>query len=94
MRGALDWFFRNRLTGEVTIGQWPNAPLLAFGAFALIDWVLAPTGTTGSVIRILGAASLAIWAVDELARGVNPWRRCLGAAVLAGLAWNSGRALA
>ncbi len=25
------------------------------------------------------------WAGDELLRGVNPWRRCLGAAVLIGL---------
>jgi hypothetical protein len=24
------------------------------------------------------------WAVDELIRGVNPWRRFLGGAVLAG----------
>ena len=27
-------------------------------------------------------ASLVVWAVDELCRGVNPWRRCLGAALL------------
>ena len=26
---------------------------------------------------------LAWWAADEVLRGVNPWRRCLGAAVLA-----------
>jgi hypothetical protein len=25
--------------------------------------------------------SLLIWAADEIVRGVNPWRRCLGAAV-------------
>jgi hypothetical protein len=26
---------------------------------------------------------LIIWAADEIVRGVNPWRRCLGAAVIA-----------
>jgi len=31
--------------------------------------------------------ALAWWAVDEVVRGVNPWRRCLGAGVLAFLAW-------
>jgi hypothetical protein len=30
--------------------------------------------------------ALAVWAGDELLRGVNPWRRCLGGAVLTGLA--------
>jgi hypothetical protein len=25
---------------------------------------------------------LIIWGVDEIVRGVNPWRRCLGAAVV------------
>jgi hypothetical protein len=31
--------------------------------------------------------ALGWWAVDEVLRGVNPWRRLLGTAVLAGLAW-------
>lgn len=94
MRRALDWFFRDRTTGAITVGQWPNAPLLAFGALALVDWLLAPTGDAGTVVRALGSASLGVWAADELARGVNPWRRCLGAAVLVGLiaSWSRARA--
>lgn len=36
---------------------------------------------------IVAVASLVIWAGDEIIRGVNPWRRTLGVAVLgAGLA--------
>jgi hypothetical protein len=27
-------------------------------------------------------AGLIIWGADEIFRGVNPWRRCLGAAVV------------
>jgi hypothetical protein len=31
----------------------------------------------------VAGVALAVWAVDEIVRGVNPWRRILGAAVLA-----------
>ena len=33
-------------------------------------------------LKVVGGVSLAIWALDEVGRGVNPWRRCLGASVL------------
>jgi len=33
---------------------------------------------------VLATAGLVWWAIDELFRGVNPWRRLLGGAVLAG----------
>ena len=82
MRSAVDWFFRNRITGEITIGQWPNAPLLIFAACAAIDLAAAPDGTLGRIVKIVGGVSLAIWALDEILRGVNPWRRCLGGVVL------------
>nr|WP_082513822.1 hypothetical protein [Methylobacterium sp. Leaf465] len=84
---AIDWFFRDRKTGAITIGQWPNAPLLIFIGCALVGWLDGPGGRIGPYLRILGAAALAWWAVDEVVRGVNPWRRCLGAGVLAFLAW-------
>jgi hypothetical protein len=85
---------RDRRTGAITIGQWPNPPLLIFGVCATVDWLFAPAGSLGSVLRLLGALALTYWAMDELLRGVNPWRRCLGALVLAGLSWNLVQALA
>ena len=85
--GAIGWFFRNRGTGEITIGQWPNAPLLIFAGCALLGWVLDSAGGPGVAVRIVGGISLAYWALDEIFRGVNPWRRCLGAAVMAGAAY-------
>ena len=36
-------------------------------------------------LRIVALLSLTIWALDEIVRGVNPWRRCLGAVVLIGI---------
>jgi hypothetical protein len=37
----------------------------------------------GTAVEVTGTAALVIWAVDEIVRGVNPWRRMLGAVVLA-----------
>ena len=69
-RRALDWFFRDRRTGAITIGQWPNPPLLIFGVCAAVDWLFAPAGSLGSVLRLLGALALTYWAMDETpARG-------------------------
>jgi hypothetical protein len=33
-------------------------------------------------LKVVFKCGLLVWAVDELFRGVNPWRRFLGAAVL------------
>jgi hypothetical protein len=40
----------------------------------------------GIAARVIATVFLVMWAGDELLRGVNPWRRCLGSAVLIGLA--------
>jgi len=34
-------------------------------------------------LRWVGAGALLVWAVDEVARGANPFRRILGGVVLA-----------
>ena len=80
----IDWLFRNRDTGRMTIVQFPNAALGLFLAATCLQWLLAPTGELGAGLRVLAAGGSIWWAVDELIRGVNPWRRLLGAAVLAG----------
>lgn len=82
-----DWCFRNRVTGAITIGQWPNAALWIVLAVATVEWVLAPTGHLGTAMRVVGTAALAYWAAGELLRGVNPWRRALGAGALCYLAF-------
>ena len=46
--------------------------------------LLSPAGTVDSTLRVVAAGSLFWWAIDEVLRGVNPWRRLLGAGVLAG----------
>jgi hypothetical protein len=80
-----EWLFRNRRTGEITIGQTPNASLLVFAA----AWVLAllwdPGGAIGTGLDVISGVALLVWSGDELLRGVNPFRRLLGAVVLGGL---------
>lgn len=87
MNRFVDWFFRDRATGTVVIGQWPNLPLWLFGLAAGLSWTIEAAGlpAPASVVlglRIASAVCLAWWALDEVIRGVNPWRRCLGGGVL------------
>ena len=44
--------------------------------------LLDPSGWTGTGLDVVAAGGLVWWAVDELVRGVNPWRRLLGGGVL------------
>ncbi|HUQ40195.1 MAG TPA: hypothetical protein VM030_08545 [Acidimicrobiales bacterium] len=78
-------FFLNPDTGELTIFQAPNPPLWIFFAAALTKRVADPAGTTGTVLAVVSGVALAWWSIDELVRGDSPFRRLLGAVVLAGL---------
>lgn len=77
-----DWLFRNRQTGETTIGQRPNAAIIIFAVAWVARRIVAPTGSVGTALDVIVTGSLIFWALDEMVRGVNPWRRILGAVVL------------
>lgn len=79
----IDWLFRNRRTGRITVAQAPNAPLLVFLVAVVVRWIFHPSGTVATVVNVVAAIALIVWSVDEIVRGVNPWRRILGGAVLA-----------
>jgi hypothetical protein len=70
MRRALRWLFEDRSTGRLVVAQWPNIPLWVWIVASLLRWHLVAT------------AALVVWAVLEVAKGVNPFRRGLGALVL------------
>ena len=78
------WFCKNRQTGEITIAQKPNLILsLTFAAFAVrfaLQIFDAPSNVV-SVFRWASVILLLLFGLDELFRGVNPWRRTLGLAV-------------
>jgi hypothetical protein len=82
VRSTVDWAFRNRKTGRLTVVQFPNVSLGVFLVASLVRHFVHPTDTPGALLEALVGISLAWWAIDEIVRGVNPWRRFLGAAVL------------
>ena len=64
--------------------QLPNRALGLFLIAALVRWLFDPTGRPRDALGLAATGALIWWAVDEVVRGVNPWRRLLGGAVLAG----------
>lgn len=90
----VDWLFRDRVTGGFTVGQFPSWSLGTWLASVAVRVVLHPRGTAGAVVEAVGTAALVVWAVDEMVRGVNPWRRILGTIVLAATAAGATRRLA
>jgi hypothetical protein len=81
-RRFLQWFFRNRETGAITIAQTPNLVLWIVIVGSALIWALHPAGRFGVALEIVVRVAILVWAIDEVWRGVNPWRRFLGAAVL------------
>lgn len=64
----------------LSVAQFPNAPL---GLWLVAKVVAAPTsGSLQSAAELVAVISLAIWAVLELAMGVNWFRRGLGLVAL------------
>jgi hypothetical protein len=78
----IDWMFRSRTTGRITIAQIPNLSLALFLATSIATWLLEPAGAVNTGLLAVRICALIWWAVDELVRGVNPWRRILGGGVL------------
>lgn len=63
------------------IAQFPNPPLLV----ALAGWTVAAVtdGTGHDAGEVVLTVGLVVWAVEEVAGGVNRFRRLLGAGALA-----------
>lgn len=80
---AVDWTFRSRENGRLTIAQWPNFSLWIVIGCDLAEVLWHPAGVVGGIVHWTGRAALVWWSVDEIVRGVNPFRRGLGIVVLA-----------
>ena len=79
---GIDWFFRSRETGKITIAQVPNLSLALFVVLRIAQVLLSPHGAARDALTWAGTGVLGWWAVTEICRGVNPFRRVLGTAVL------------
>ena len=85
VRTSTNWVFRDRKNGRIVIAQRPNLPLVV-GLAALVSARLAePPDPWRAVLSVVGNVAMVVWGGDELVRGVNPWRRALGAGVLVAL---------
>jgi hypothetical protein len=77
---SLDWWLRDR-NGRLVVAQWPNVALWVWIAARLLTWTGALASHRGALSGVARGA-LIVWALDELVRGVNPFRRVLGAVVV------------
>ena len=80
-RGVLRWWFEDRSSGHLVVGQTPNLLLWIFIIAWTTNKVVHPAGLPGKALSGAASASLVLWSLDEIARGVNPWRRALGTGV-------------
>ena len=65
-----------------TVGQFPNPPLWIALAALLMTWLTDEASTVNDVAHAVLYVALTIWAYEEAARGVNGFRRALGAVAL------------
>ena len=70
-RGFLDWMFRSRKNGRITLVQLPNWPLGVWLLTSVAMWLGKPKGPVGASLFALESAALAWWAGDQVLRGVN-----------------------
>lgn len=66
--------------GRIVIWQWPNVWLIAWAITTVVS--LFFTGTLATVLSWAATLLLGIWAVVEMTKGVNYFRRALGLLIL------------
>jgi hypothetical protein len=82
-RSAVAWFFTDPDTGKLVVAQWPNPSLAIYLVATAVRSLAHPEGTAGTALTVVGTTAILWWSVLEIARGDSPFRRVLGAAVLA-----------
>ena len=75
--------FRSRETGKVVVVQPLNIPLGVFFVAAAVRRFAGLEGPPRTAVEVVAFVSIMWWAIDEILRGVNPFRRLLGAGVAA-----------
>lgn len=78
---SLDWWVRDQ-NGGLTLAQWPNPALAVWLVTVVVAWTGVLGAARTATLADVGRGALVVWALDELLRGVNPFRRLLGAVVL------------
>jgi hypothetical protein len=79
-RSLWDKIWRDR-GGNTVVYQTPNAWIIAWAVLDVVA-IFAPSKQIASVAWDVGSGALIVWALLELFRGVNYFRRALGLLVL------------
>jgi hypothetical protein len=61
----------------VTVAQFPNPPLIVALFAVVVSWV-ADDGSIYDIARAVFYVAFTVWAWEEVARGVNLFRKALG----------------
>ncbi len=80
--GSVRWWFENRETGDITIAQFPNWPLIAVLALWVVGRFLDAGTLAADLVGWATTGLWILWAWLEVRHGVNPWRRLLGLLVI------------
>ena len=64
------------------MAQAPNLALMVFAVATAVGRLLDGHHQASRVLADVASGAILCWSLDELIRGVNPWRRALGAVVL------------
>ena len=79
--GSASWWFRSS-DGRQTLWQPPN-PALCVWLVTLVLGRLDLSEAHATAVAGVRHGALLVWALDEVVRGASPFRRVLGAVVLA-----------
>ena len=60
------------------VAQVPNLPLLIWVGTIVLRRFIESGTTARDILEWAGWLALGWWSIDELFRGLNPWRRLLG----------------
>jgi hypothetical protein len=64
------------------VAQVPNLALVVFLLAAAAGRLLDGHHQAAGVLSDVASGAIVFWSLDEIVRGVNPWRRVLGIVVL------------
>ena len=78
---SASWWFRSS-EGRLTLWQWPNPALCVWLMTLVLGW-LDLSATHATAVDGIRHGALLVWSLDEVVRGASPFRRVLGAVILA-----------
>lgn len=78
---STSWWFRSS-EGRLTLWQLPNPALCVWLVTLPLGW-LELSAAHATVVDGIRHGALLVWSLDEVLRGASPFRRALGAVILA-----------